>query len=189
MFDIMPIQIVWRYIMQERQNQYSRDALNNFLDFAGEKGLLKKTTGTARKAASSIVLGILDQNEASDLSKIDLESVIRRHRNRATGKISPTTLATYESRTRIAVKDFLEYVENPSAWKSSTRQRTSRGSAAASSVKKASERKDLGRPETTGQPSVHIDFQIHISPEASPDQIDQIFASMKRHLYGSTASE
>lgn len=32
-------------------------------------------------------------------------------------------------------------------------------------------------------PSVHIDMQIHISPEATPEQIDQIFASMAKHLY------
>lgn len=34
-------------------------------------------------------------------------------------------------------------------------------------------------------PSVHIDIQIHISPEATTDQIDQIFKSMSKHLYGS----
>lgn len=33
-------------------------------------------------------------------------------------------------------------------------------------------------------PSVHIDIQIHISPEANSDQIDQIFKSMAKHLYG-----
>lgn len=33
-------------------------------------------------------------------------------------------------------------------------------------------------------PSVHIDLQIHISPDASSDQIDSIFASMAKHLYG-----
>lgn len=37
-------------------------------------------------------------------------------------------------------------------------------------------------------PSVHIDIQIHISPEASVDQIDQIFKSMAKHLYGAKAS-
>lgn len=31
-------------------------------------------------------------------------------------------------------------------------------------------------------PSLHIDIQIHISPEATPEQIDQIFASMGKHL-------
>lgn len=30
--------------------------------------------------------------------------------------------------------------------------------------------------------SLHIDFQIHISPEASPEQIDSIFASMAKHI-------
>jgi len=33
-------------------------------------------------------------------------------------------------------------------------------------------------------PSVHIDVQIHISPESTEKQIDQIFASMATHLYG-----
>lgn len=33
-------------------------------------------------------------------------------------------------------------------------------------------------------PTVHIDLQIHISPEASSNQIDAIFASMAKHLYG-----
>ncbi|MBI4298143.1 MAG: hypothetical protein HY666_00065 [Chloroflexi bacterium] len=33
------------------------------------------------------------------------------------------------------------------------------------------------------EPSVHIDIQIHIDSSASAEQIDQIFASMARHLY------
>jgi hypothetical protein len=32
-------------------------------------------------------------------------------------------------------------------------------------------------------PEVHIDVQIHISPDSSPEQIDQIFESMAKHLY------
>ena len=36
---------------------------------------------------------------------------------------------------------------------------------------------------TTG-PSVHIDIQVHIAPESSPEQIEQIFKSMAKHLYG-----
>ena len=34
-----------------------------------------------------------------------------------------------------------------------------------------------------GRVSLHIDLQIHISPEASTEQIDQIFASIAKHLY------
>ena len=33
------------------------------------------------------------------------------------------------------------------------------------------------------QMTMHIDLQIHISPEASTEQIDAIFASMAKHLY------
>lgn len=33
-------------------------------------------------------------------------------------------------------------------------------------------------------PSLHIDIQVHVSAEASAQQIDQIFASMAKHLYG-----
>lgn len=41
-----------------------------------------------------------------------------------------------------------------------------------------------GHVSDARNPSVHIDIQIHISPEASVDQIDQIFKSMSKHLYG-----
>lgn len=37
---------------------------------------------------------------------------------------------------------------------------------------------------TVPSPSMNINLQIHISSEASPEQIDQIFASMAKHLYG-----
>jgi len=36
----------------------------------------------------------------------------------------------------------------------------------------------------SGAPSLHIDIQVHVSSEASAEQIDQIFASMAKHLYG-----
>ncbi|WP_439662592.1 hypothetical protein ACSHWB_14745 [Lentzea sp. HUAS TT2] len=32
-------------------------------------------------------------------------------------------------------------------------------------------------------PNVHLDIQIHIPADASPEQIDSIFASMAKHLY------
>jgi glycine cleavage system regulatory protein len=32
-------------------------------------------------------------------------------------------------------------------------------------------------------PELHINLQIHISSDSSADQIDQIFASMSKHIY------
>ncbi|MGJ5067353.1 DUF5343 domain-containing protein [Bradyrhizobium oligotrophicum] len=40
-------------------------------------------------------------------------------------------------------------------------------------------------PQKSGTgPGLHIDIQIHISPESTPDQIEKIFESMAKHLYG-----
>ena len=44
------------------------------------------------------------------------------------------------------------------------------------------------QPTSLG-PALHIDIQIHISPEASAGQIEQIFASMAKHVYGRSAAE
>jgi hypothetical protein len=41
-----------------------------------------------------------------------------------------------------------------------------------------------GAPPPAQGPTLHIDIQVHISPEASADQIDQVFSSMAKHLYG-----
>ena len=35
----------------------------------------------------------------------------------------------------------------------------------------------------TNRPALHIDIQVHIDPTSSAEQIDQIFASMAKHLY------
>ncbi len=43
------------------------------------------------------------------------------------------------------------------------------------------ENSTLSKPNFT--PKVHIDIQIHITPEATPQQIDKIFESMAKHLY------
>ena len=84
--------------------QPNREGLIAFLDFAGDKGLMKKGTAGAYKKASNIILRILDEEEAIDLSKVDLEDVFFRHRNKAAGKIAPRTLKTYETRTRSAAR-------------------------------------------------------------------------------------
>ena len=34
------------------------------------------------------------------------------------------------------------------------------------------------------RPEVHIDLQIHISPDSTPELVNSIFSSMAKHLYG-----
>ena len=37
--------------------------------------------------------------------------------------------------------------------------------------------------QPVARPAIHLDFQIHIAADAKPDVVDQIFASMAKHLY------
>lgn len=167
--------------MAETIVQPSRASLIEFLEFAGDKGLMKKATAGSYKKAANVILGIIDEAEASDLTKIDLDDIFYRHRNKAAGKIVPPTLKAYETRTRAAVNNFLEYIKDPTTWKPGVQQRPSRAKKAAAPTKKS---KGLERREVPfQQPSIHIDLQIHISPEVTTTQIDQIFASIKDHLY------
>lgn len=55
------------------------------------------------------------------------------------------------------------------------------------------ERGRVGHEEDTlnerKEPTIHIDIQIHISPETTEQQIDTIFASMAEHLYGNRSKK
>ena len=174
--------------MQEGNKGLTRDNLLSFLDFVAEKGLMKPKTASGYRKACNVVLKILDEAESADLSQIDLEAIFQRHRNLAAGRIMPATLKTYEVRTRAAINAFIEYTKDPSSWSPGIKTRATKTKPAAPS-KKVEKKEQVGKHEEVAekegkpkQPSVHIDFQIHISPEATPEQIDQIFESMSRHF-------
>ena len=95
----------------------SREALIEFLDYLARKGMLNSNTMSARKAAVNKVFGILDDEEAKDLSSIDFEGVVQRFANLEGKNYTPDSLITYKSRAKSALDDFLLYVENPLAFK------------------------------------------------------------------------
>lgn len=43
--------------------------------------------------------------------------------------------------------------------------------------------RSIGSVVSQTEPSLNINLQIHISSDATPDQIDQIFSSMAKHIY------
>ena len=91
----------------------SRTALLEFIDYLANKGLMNKTTASARKAAANRVLGILDDAEANDVSKIDLDEVMTRFHNLEGAKFTPDSLNTYKSRLKSAIEDFVRYQRDP----------------------------------------------------------------------------
>ena len=55
--------------------------------------------------------------------------------------------------------------------------------SAAGTVTKVEPRRDKEQQGGDDAPSVHINLQIHVSSDATPDQIDKIFESMATHIY------
>jgi hypothetical protein len=108
----------------------SRAELLKFLDYVGSKGLLSPATAESRKASVNKVLGILSDDEAEDVSKLDLEEVVHRFANLHGQSYTQDSLRTYKSRTKSSIEDFLRYVDNPLSFKvgGQTRERKSKQS-------------------------------------------------------------
>lgn len=78
--------------------------------------------------------------------------------------------------------------EKPIKKTSSNVQREDKSKDSTPVVNKSRIEEELPKPETNSKagfkPMIHLDIQIHISPESSSEQIDKIFESMAKHLTG-----
>jgi hypothetical protein len=104
----------------------SRQSLLEFLDYLGDKGLMASSTVAARKAAANRVLGILSDEEAVDVTKLDLDDVMGRFHNLEGKAYTPGSLTTYLGRLRSTVDDFKAYLDNPLAFRPNIQARDRR---------------------------------------------------------------
>jgi len=126
---------------------YSLRALNEFLDYLSSKHLLNKNTAQSRKAAINKVFGVLDADEAGDLSKVDLDLAFKRFENKSAKDYKPDSLMVYRSRVASALNDFFSYVESPTQFRPSVK---SSGSGTAARPAKASRKLEAERGEREG---------------------------------------
>jgi len=96
---------------------YSVAALRKFLEFAAQRGLMPRETANARKTSVEKVLGVLDPSETTDLRSVDLESAFRRFTTLQGSGYKPQSLRVYESRTKSAVSEFIQWADSPSTYK------------------------------------------------------------------------
>ncbi|MDE2938640.1 MAG: hypothetical protein OXR67_06935 [Chloroflexota bacterium] len=124
-----------------------------FLDFASQRGLMKKASVVSLKTACNNVFSVLDEIEAADVSACDLESVIQRYQNINSMKVRPETMVTYGQRVKYAVTEFIKYNEDPANWKPSGGQRSSANQASRSgkSSKKSTDKEALLVPNVSGE--------------------------------------
>lgn len=104
----------------------SRQDFLAFLDWMAEKGLMARNTAIARKAAANKVLGILSNDEAQDVTILDLDSVMHRFANLEGRSYTPGSLTTYFSRVRSALDDFRLYLDKPLSFRPGVQQRERR---------------------------------------------------------------
>jgi hypothetical protein len=101
----------------------SREDALAFLDYVAKKGLMAPATAHARKAALGKVLGILNEEEAQDITSLNLDDAMTRFGNLQGKNYTPASLNTYKSRAKAALDDFASYVANPLAFKPSLQSR------------------------------------------------------------------
>jgi hypothetical protein len=104
----------------------SRQDFMEFLDWIAQKGLMAPNTIAARKGAANKVLAVLDEDDAKDVTTLDVDDVMRRFGYREGKNYTPGSLQTYASRLRAALDDFKAYVENPMSFRPGVQPRERR---------------------------------------------------------------
>ncbi len=94
--------------------------------WAAEKGVMNPNTANAFRAACTQVLSVIDGWETLDVRTIDVDDVCRRFQNKRNKDFKPESLDAYKRRFTQAVRMFLEYAADPSAWKAPSQERSSR---------------------------------------------------------------
>jgi hypothetical protein len=111
------IQAIKSYFKRCGMTDKSLNGLIEFLDYLAQKGLMAKNTVHGRKAAVSGVLGVLEPEEKTDVTVLNLDSVMQRFVNLQGKKYNPSSLGVYKSRTNAAITDFKNWLGDPAAFK------------------------------------------------------------------------
>lgn len=100
------------------------DDLVEFLDHAGERGLMPAATARALAVASRNVFGVLSDEEKSDLGAQDLDAVVKRFTNKRAKDFNPSSLKEYSRRVRRAIELYLSWRADPANFTVKTRTTT-----------------------------------------------------------------
>lgn len=106
----------------------SKTDLLKFLDNMGRKGMIPSNTASARKAAANKVLALLSEEEAQDVTVLDVDETIRRFGNRFRSEYTPESLQSYASRLRSSIDDFKRHCDDPLSFKPGIAKRLPRKS-------------------------------------------------------------
>src|SRR5215471_227360 len=118
-------------------------------DWVAKQGLMPRNTAMSIRAAASQVLKLEQEWESVDVRQLDVDGLLMRFRN--VSRLSPTSLATYESRFRSGLESYLAYLDNPTTYRPKGR-RTVRSSSERAIAVEAS------------RPAAHVTSPVSSSP-------------------------
>jgi hypothetical protein len=104
----------------------SGKALVEHWKWAAEPGLMNANTAATLRAACSQVLGVLENWETTDVRALDIEDVCVRFQNKRNRDFKPDSLGAYKRRFSQAVRQFLDYANDPSSWRPNVQERAPR---------------------------------------------------------------
>jgi hypothetical protein len=136
------------------ENEYSMDDLLEFLDHAGERGLMPAATAQAFAVASRNVLGVLSEKERQDLSQLDIGAVIKRFNNKRAKDFNPSSLKEYARRVQRAIELFIQWRADPANF--TVKTRTTAG---------ARKRDRPDRPEEASDSGARSSAEVLASPQ------------------------
>lgn len=102
-------------------NAYSVDDLLDFLNHASDRGLMPAATAQALAVAARNVTGVLTEQERKDLSRQDLDAVVKRFTNKRARDFNPSSLKEYGRRVHRAIGLYLTWREDPANFSVRTR--------------------------------------------------------------------
>lgn len=165
--------------------------LIEFLEFAKTNGYVNPKTADNRIKITKDIFATVPNIDTSDIPKLDVESIFGRYTVLTTNKIPASSLQSGKSHFKSAIREFATYIADPVHYKPGIskpkKEVTQKPTPEKPSKKPPLEKKlydetNIPHKEPEYIPSLHIDIQVHISPQALDTQIDKVFESMARHL-------
>jgi hypothetical protein len=130
--------------------------LLEFLDHASDRGLMPTATAQALAVATRNVLGVLTDEEKSDLGGQDLNAVVKRFNNKRAKDFNPSSLKEYGRRVHRAIDLFLNWRADPANFTVKTRTTTgSRKKGKAAEIVDDDEAHSAFEPTTASRPGTY----------------------------------
>jgi hypothetical protein len=173
--------------------QHDLNHLIEFLEFAKKNGYVNPGTANNRIRIAKEIFDTVPNVDTTDVTKLDIDEIFRRYTILTSNKLPSTTLQGNLSHLKGAIREFTVYLADRVHYKPESSRPKKEVTLKPPTNKPPltkehheTERIDNPTPphsrEVLSTPTIHIDFQIHISPDTNPTLVDKIFESLSKYF-------